>query len=113
MSGGMKLWLAVLVVADNTEAGHLGFEGGKIDGNRAGSAGTFLAIRSKDRMGVVGAIASICDTHNVLISSFEFSHSAAQKRSMFLIRTPKDVADEVVDEFRKQEHITLVRRIRI
>jgi D-3-phosphoglycerate dehydrogenase len=75
--------------------------------------GTFLAIRSKDRLGVVSGIASILDKHNILINSFEFSHSAQRKRSMFLIRVGKPVSDHVLEEFRKTEHITLAQRITI
>jgi D-3-phosphoglycerate dehydrogenase / 2-oxoglutarate reductase len=75
--------------------------------------GTFLAIRSRDRLGVVSAISSLLDRHRIQINSFEFSHSAERKRSMFLIRVRKDVADEVVEEIRRQEHITMVRKIRI
>ena len=47
------------------------------------------------------------------ISSFEFSHNQERKRSMFLIRVGKGVTDDVMEELRGQEHITLVRRIRI
>jgi len=32
---------------------------------------------------------------------------------MFLIRVRKNVGDEVVEEIRKQEHITLVRKIQV
>jgi D-3-phosphoglycerate dehydrogenase len=75
--------------------------------------GNFLAIRSRDRLGVVGGIASILDKHGILINRFEFSHNDKKKRSMFLIRVGKEVSDEVVEEFRSQEHITLVRKISI
>ncbi len=73
--------------------------------------GTFLAIRSHDRLGVVSGISTILDKHRILISRFEFSHSTEKKRSMFLIRVGKGVPDEVVDELRAQPHITLVRKI--
>ncbi|UCD30318.1 MAG: phosphoglycerate dehydrogenase [Planctomycetota bacterium] len=75
--------------------------------------GTFLAIRSKDRLGVVGAIASTLDRNNILINSFEFSHHQQRKRSMFLIRVVKDVSDEVIEELESQEHIIFARKIRI
>jgi D-3-phosphoglycerate dehydrogenase / 2-oxoglutarate reductase len=75
--------------------------------------GTFLAIRSKDRLGVVSGISSLLDKHKIQIDSFEFSHSKQRKRSMFLIRVRKNVADEVVEEIRRQEHITMVRKIQI
>ncbi len=75
--------------------------------------GTFLAIRSKDRLGVVSGISSLLDKHKIQIDSFEFSHSKERKRSMFLIRVRKNVADEVVEEIRSQEHITLVRKIQV
>ena len=76
--------------------------------------GTFLAICSRDRLGVVSAIASVLDHNNILISNFEFSHSSDKKRSMFLIRVgKKDVPEAVIDMLRRQEYITLVRRIQI
>ena len=75
--------------------------------------GTFLAIRSKDRLGVVTGISSLLDKHKIQIDSFEFSHSKERKRSMFLIRVRKNVGDEVVEEIRSQEHITLVRKIQV
>lgn len=73
--------------------------------------GTFLAIRSKDRLGVVSSISSILDHNRILINSFEFSHSAERKRSMFLIRVGRDVPEDVIDQLHRQEHITHVRRI--
>lgn len=75
--------------------------------------GTFLAIRSRDRLGVVSGISSLLDRYKIQINSFEFSHSAQRKRSMFLIRVRKNVADEVVEEIRRQEHITMARKIQI
>lgn len=77
--------------------------------------GTFLAIGSRDRLGVVSAIASVLDRNNILISNFEFSHHNEKKRSMFLIRVggKKGVPDEVVGKLREQEHITSVRRIEL
>jgi D-3-phosphoglycerate dehydrogenase len=77
-------------------------------------SGTFLAIRSKDRLGVVSGIASTLDKRGVLISNFAFSHSSERKRSMFLIRVGrKGLTDEVVEELKQQPHITLVRRIEV
>jgi D-3-phosphoglycerate dehydrogenase len=74
--------------------------------------GTFIAIGSRDRLGVVSSIASVLDRNNILISNFEFSHHNEKKRSMFLIRVGrKGVSDEVIDKLREQEHITLVRKI--
>ncbi len=75
--------------------------------------GTFLAIRSKDRLGVVSGISSLLDKYKIQIDSFEFSHSKQRKRSMFLIRVRKNVGDDVVDEIRKHEHITMARKIQI
>lgn len=77
--------------------------------------GTFLAICSQDRLGVVSSIASVLDRNGILISNFEFSHSNERKRSMFLIRTGSkvEVSPAVVEELERQEHITLVRRIRL
>lgn len=76
--------------------------------------GRFLAICSRDRLGVVSAIASVLDRNNILISNFEFSHHAERKRSMFLIRVGrKEVPDEVIEKLEQQEHITLVRRIEL
>ncbi len=76
--------------------------------------GTFLAIRSEDRLGVVSAIASILDSNDILISRFEFSHSKERKRSMFLIRVSrKGVPEKVVEALRAEKHITLVRKIRL
>ena len=75
--------------------------------------GTFLAIGSRDRLGVVSAIASVLDRNRIQISNFEFSHNDDKKRSMFLIRVggKKGVSDEVLNELAEQEHITLVRKI--
>ncbi len=76
--------------------------------------GTFLAICSQDRLGVVSSIASILDQNNILISNFEFSHNNEKKRSMFLIRVGrKGVPEEVVQKLCQQEHIALVRKIQI
>jgi len=75
--------------------------------------GSFLAIRSKDRLGVVSGISSLLDKYKIQIDSFEFSHSKERKRSMFLIRVRKSIGDDVVDEIRKHEHITMVRKIQI
>lgn len=75
--------------------------------------GTFLAIRSLDRLGVVQAIVSLLDEHALRILHFEFSHSRERKRSMYLIRLAKDVDEAVVDAFRRHEHITFVGKITI
>jgi len=76
--------------------------------------GTFLAIRSEDRLGVVSAIASVLDQRGVLIHRFEFSHSSRLKQSMFLIRVGrKGLSEEVLEALRAREHITLVRRIEL
>ncbi len=74
-------------------------------------SGNFLAIRTHDRLGVVSSISSILDQHGLLINRFEFSHNQQRKRSMFLIRVSKPIPDNVLDDFNKQEHITLVKRI--
>ncbi|HSW45532.1 MAG TPA: NAD(P)-dependent oxidoreductase, partial [Phycisphaerae bacterium] len=73
--------------------------------------GTFLAIRSLDRLGVVSGIASLLDEHGIPMRSFAFSHSDVHRRSMFLIRCGKDVPDIVLQQLRERPHITLVRRI--
>ena len=75
--------------------------------------GTFLAIHSRDRLGVVSGISSILDQHKVVINSFEFSHSHTRKRSMFLIRVGKDLPDAVLEQLRAQEHLTMVAKIGI
>jgi len=77
--------------------------------------GRFLAICSRDRLGVVSAIASVLDRNGIMISNFEFSHHNEKKRSMFLIRVggKRDVPDEVVRKLSEQEHITLVRKIEL
>jgi D-3-phosphoglycerate dehydrogenase len=76
--------------------------------------GTFLAIGSQDRLGVVSSIASVLDRNGILINNFEFSHHKEKKRSMFLIRVgKKGVSEEVVEKLRSQEHITLVRKIQL
>ncbi len=76
--------------------------------------GTFLAICSRDRLGVVSSIASILDSNGILINSFEFSHHNEKKRSMFLIRVGrKELPEEVVAKLREQEYITLVRKIQL
>ncbi len=73
--------------------------------------GTYLAIRSKDRLGVVSSIASVLDAHRIQIRQFDFSHSKARKRSMFLIRVGKPLDKVTLAELRSQPHITLVRQI--
>lgn len=75
--------------------------------------GAFLAIRSLDRLGVISGIASLLDQHRVPIRSFEFSHSDAHKRSMFLIRVGKEVPEAAMQQLREQPHINLVRKIAI
>ena len=75
--------------------------------------GTFLAIRSRDRLGVVSRIASILDEYKVLINSFEFSHSQARRLSMFLIRVGKDVNETVLEKLKSQPHITMVCKMSI
>jgi len=73
--------------------------------------GTYLAIRSKDRLGVVSSIASVLDAHRIQIRQFDFSHSKSRKRSMFLIRVGKPLDKAKLAELRSQPHITLVRQI--
>ncbi len=75
--------------------------------------GTFLAIRTLDRLGVISGISTLLDRHTIPIRSFEYSHSDAHKRSMFLIRVGKELPDAAMQELRNQPHITLVRRIAI
>ncbi len=74
-------------------------------------AGNFLAIRSRDRLGVVSGIAGVLDQHRLQINSFAFSHSDARRRSMFLIRVTREVPAAVVEQLRSQAYITLVRTI--
>jgi len=73
--------------------------------------GNFLAIHSRDRLGVVSSIAGVLDQHRLQINSFAFSHSDARRRSMFLIRVTRQVPPAVVEQLRSQPHITLVRTI--
>jgi D-3-phosphoglycerate dehydrogenase len=73
--------------------------------------GTYLAIRSRDRLGVVSSIADVLDAHAIQIRQFDFSHSKERKRSMFLIRIGKPIDHEVLGELHGQPHITLVRQI--
>ncbi len=75
--------------------------------------GMFLAVRSRDRLGVVSAISTILDRHQVLISRFDFSHSQAQKRSMFLIRIAKLLPEAALAELQAHSDILLVRSIRL
>ena len=75
--------------------------------------GTFLAIRSRDRLGVVSSMAGVLDEHRIQIRQFAFSHSKARKRSMFLIRVGKPVNKVTLAQLRSQPHITLVQQIAI
>jgi len=73
--------------------------------------GTYLAIRSRDRLGVVSSIARVLDEHRIQIRQFDFSHSKRLKRSMFLIRIGRPVDKVILAELRSQPHVTLVRQI--
>jgi len=69
-----------------------------------------VVLLNADRGGIVKENA-LLEGHRITIRSFEFSHSAAHERSMFLIRVGKDVPDIAMQQLRDQPNITLVRRI--
>lgn len=76
-------------------------------------SGRFLVIVCRERFGVVSAIASLLDKHDILIQNFSFSYSREKRRNMFMIRVGRDVEEDVLAALDAHEDITLVRKIEL